>query len=164
MDNAVSAECRDPLMIRILVDADACPVKHETFRVAQRHGLRVYLVSNSWMRTPKENWIELKVVGDAFDAADDWITENASADTVVVTGDILLASRCLKNGAAALDFKGRLFTEDSIGGALASRELMSHLREIGAVTGGPAPLEKQDRSRFLHALDGLVRQRAAKPS
>jgi uncharacterized protein YaiI (UPF0178 family) len=151
-------------MIRILVDADACPVKREIFRIAQRHGLKVCLVSNSWMRIPRENWIELEVVGDAFDAADDWITGNASADEIVVTGDILLASRCLKNGAAVLDFKGRLFTEDSIGGALANREMMAHLREIGAVTGGPAPLEKQDRSRFLHALDELVRHRTVNPS
>jgi uncharacterized protein len=151
-------------MIRILVDADACPVKKEIFRVAQRHGLKVCLVSNSWMRIPKEDNIELKVVGDAFDAADDWISENASRDEIVVTTDILLASRCLKKGAAALDFKGRLFTEDSIGGALANRELMSHLREIGAVTGGPAAIEDKDRSKFLHALDELVRKRTVDPS
>jgi len=147
--------------IRILVDADTCPVKRETVRIAQRHGLNVCFVSNSWMRIPGGKGIELKVVGDAFDAADDWIAENASPDAIVVTGDILLASRCLKNGAAALDFKGRLFTEDSIGGALANRELMSHLREIGAVTGGPAAMEARDRSRFLHALDELVRSRGA---
>jgi uncharacterized protein len=151
-------------MIRILVDADACPVKKETYLVARRHGLKVCLVSNSWMRIPKENHIELKVVGDAFDAADDWIFDNASPDEIVVTTDILLASRCLKKGAAALDFKGRPFTEDSIGGALANRELLSQLREIGAVTGGPAALEHRDRSRFLHALDELVRRRTAGPS
>jgi uncharacterized protein YaiI (UPF0178 family) len=149
---------------RILVDADACPVKPEIFRVAKRHGLRVFLVSNSWMRVPREEWLELVVVNDAFDAADNWITEQSSANEIVVTGDILLASRCLKAGAAVLDFKGRLFTEDSIGGALANRELMSHLREIGAVTGGPAPIEDRDRSRFLHALDELVRRGSLKPS
>jgi len=143
---------------RILVDADACPVKTEIFRVAKRHGLRVFLVSNSWMRVPREEWLELVVVNDAFDAADNWIAEQSSANEIVVTGDILLASRCLKAGAAVLDFKGRLFTEDSIGGALANRELMAHLREIGAVSGGPAPIENRDRSRFLHALDELVRR------
>jgi uncharacterized protein len=148
---------------RILVDADACPVKAEIYRVAKRHGLRVFLVSNSWMRIPREDWLELVVVNDAFDAADNWIAEQSTPDEIVITGDILLASRCLKNGAAALDFKGRLFTEDSIGGALASRELMAHLREIGAVTGGPAPIENRDRSRFLHALDELVRRRSVAP-
>jgi len=149
---------------RILVDADACPVKPEIFRVAKRHGLRVILVSNSWMRVPREDWLELVVVNDAFDAADNWIAEQSSANEIVVTGDILLASRCLKAGAAVLDFKGRLFTEDSIGGALANRELMAHLREIGAVSGGPAPIENRDRSRFLHALDELVRRGSLKTS
>lgn len=151
-------------MKRILVDADACPVKPEIFRVAKRHGLRVILVSNSWMRVPREDWLELVVVNDAFDAADNWIAEQSSANEIVVTGDILLASRCLKAGAAVLDFKGRLFTEDSIGGALANRELMAHLREIGAVSGGPAPIENRDRSRFLHALDELVRRGSLKTS
>ena len=151
-------------MKRILVDADACPVKPEIFRVAKRHGLRVILVSNSWMRVPREDWLELVVVNDAFDAADNWIAEQSSANEIVVTGDILLASRCLKAGAAVLDFKGRLFTEDSIGGALANRDLMAHLREIGAVSGGPAPIENRDRSRFLHALDELVRRGSLKTS
>ena len=151
-------------MKRILVDADACPVKPEIFRVAKRHGLRVFLVSNSWMRIPREDRLELVVVNDAFDAADNWIAEQSSANEIVVTGDILLASRCLKAGAAVLDFKGRLFTEDSIGGALANRELMAHLREIGAVSGGPAPIENRDRSRFLHALDELVRRGSLKTS
>jgi uncharacterized protein len=150
-------------VIRILVDADACPVKPEIFRVAKRHGLKVFLVSNSWMRIPREDWLELVVVNDAFDAADNWIAEQSSANEIVVTGDILLASRCLKNGAAALDSKGRLFTDDSIGGALANRELMAHLREIGAVSGGPAPIENRDRSKFLHALDELVRRRNPSP-
>jgi uncharacterized protein YaiI (UPF0178 family) len=116
------------------------------------------------MRIPLEDWLELVVVNDAFDAADNWIAEQSSAKEVVVTGDILLAARCLKNGAAVLDFKGGLFTEDSIGGALANRELMSHLREIGAATGGPAPIKDRDRSRFLHALDELVRSRNLLPS
>jgi len=151
-------------VIRILVDADACPVKPEIFRVAKRHGLRVFLVSNSWMRTPREDWLELVIVNDAFDAADNWIAEQSSTDEIVATGDILLASRCLKAGAAVLDFKGRLFTEDSIGGALANRDLMAHLREIGAVSGGPAPIENRDRSRFLHALDELVRRKSLKMS
>jgi uncharacterized protein len=147
-----------PGLTRILVDADACPVKDEIYRVALRHGLRVILVTNAWMRTPGGDRVELVVVGDGFDAADDWIAEHSSRNEIVVTGDILLASRCLKNGAAALDFRGRLFTEDSIGGALANRELMAHLRQTGVLTGGPAPVEKKDRSAFLHTLDELVRR------
>ena len=151
-------------MTRILVDADACPVKEEIYRVARRHGLRVLLVSNSWMRVPPWDWIELVVVDDSFDAADDWIAAQATPKDVVVTSDIPLAARCLEAGARVLGPKGRRFTEESIGEALASRELTAHLREMGIQAGGPAPLEKKDRSRFLqHLEDVLQALRREKP-
>lgn len=146
---------------RILVDADACPVKEEIYKVAFRHNARVAVVSNSYMRLPDHPLIERIVVTDGFDAADDWIAAAASARTVVVTADILLAERCLKAGAAAvLAPNGRPFTADSIGGAIATRAIMADLRagvgQIGA--GGPPPFSKTDRSRFLSALDeALVR-------
>ena len=143
-------------MSKILVDADACPVKQEVYRVARRYGLRVTLVANSPMRVPAEDWIELVVVSDQLDAADNWIVEYATKNDIVVSGDIPLASRCLKKGARVLEPKGRIFTDDSIGDALATRDLMSHLRDIGVVTGGPAPFEKRDRSRFLHSLDTII--------
>jgi len=140
----------------IFVDADGCPVKDEVYRVAERWGLGVKLVSNTWMRTPGQAWVELVVVDDGFDAADDWIVEHAAEHDVVVTADIPLASRCLKKGASVLGPKGREFTEDSIGGALAGREASSFLREMGVVTVGPAPFTKRDRSRFLQELDRLA--------
>jgi len=140
----------------IFVDADACPVKQEVYRVARRYGVRVTLVADSWMRIPDEDGIELVVVEGDFDAADDWIVEHAGAGDVVITGDIPLAARCLKLGARVLGLKGREFTEDSIGEALASRELMSDLRDLGVATGGPAPFDKRDRSRFLQRLDAIV--------
>ena len=144
------------MLSKILVDADACPVKQEVYRVARRYGLRVTLVANSPMHVPAEDWIELVVVSDQLDAADNWIVEYATKNDIVVSGDIPLASRCLKKGARVLEPKGRIFTDDSIGDALATRDLMSHLRDIGVVTGGPAPFEKRDRSRFLHSLDTII--------
>jgi len=141
---------------KILVDADACPVKQEVYRVARRYGLRVTLVANSPMYVPAEDWIELVVVSDQFDAADNWIVEYATKNDIVISGDIPLASRCLKKGARVLGPKGGIFTDDSIGDALATRDLMSHLRDVGVVTGGPAPFEKKDRSRFLHSLDTII--------
>ncbi len=140
-------------MISIYVDADACPVKNEVFRVAQRYGLKVYVVSNSPLRIPDEALFELVTVKEGFDAADDWIVAHVNEHDVGVSADIPLAARCLEKGARVLDPKGRVFTEDSIGGALASRELMAYLRETGEITGGPAPFEKRDRSRFLMHLD-----------
>jgi len=140
----------------IFVDADGCPVKDEVYRVAERWGLGVKLVSNTWMRTPGHAWVELVIVDDGFDAADDWIAGRAAERDVVVTADIPLASRCLKNGACVLGPKGREFTEDSIGGALAGREASGFLREMGVMTGGPAPFTKRDRSRFLQELDRLA--------
>jgi uncharacterized protein YaiI (UPF0178 family) len=144
--------------IRILVDADACPVKDETYKVAWRRGVPVRVVSNQRIRVPDHELIEQVVVSDKFDAADDWIVEAADATTVVVTGDILLADRCLKKGATVLGPNGKPFTAASIGGAIATRAIMADLRSGAGVTGGPAPFAKADRSRFLQALDeALVR-------
>jgi uncharacterized protein YaiI (UPF0178 family) len=144
--------------IRILVDADACPVKDEVYRVAFRRGVPVKVVSNARIRLPDHPLVERVLVSDAFDAADDWIAEQADALTVVITGDILLADRCLKAGAAVLAPTGKPFTPASIGGAIATRAIMADLRSGAGVTGGPAPFAKADRSRFLQALDeALVR-------
>jgi uncharacterized protein YaiI (UPF0178 family) len=144
-------------MARVIVDADGCPVKSEVYRVAERHGVRVVLVANAPMRAPREPWVELVVVPGRFDAADDWIAEHATAGDVVVSDDIPLASRCLPQGARVLNSRGRIFTEDSIGEALAGRALSAHLRELGAITGGPSAVAPRDRSRFLQALDQLLR-------
>ena len=133
--------------IRILVDADACPVKDEIYKVAWRRGVRVSVVSNMAMRVPEHVLIERVVVSDRFDAADDWIAERADALSVVVTGDILLADRCLKKGAAVIGPNGKPFTTASIGGAIATRAIMADLRSGAGVTCGPAPLVKADRSR-----------------
>ncbi len=142
----------------IFVDADACPVKEEVYRVARRHSLKVILVANSWMRTPLDARIELVVVGGGLDVADDWIAERVREGDVVVTADIPLASRCLEKGALALAPTGRLFTEEMIGEALATRELLSQLREAGVATGGPPPFAKRDRSRFLQNLEETIRK------
>lgn len=139
--------------IRILVDADACPVKDEIYRVAERHGVKVAIVSNSWFRVPPSPFVERVVVGSGFDAADDWIVEQAGPTTIVVTTDILLAERALKAGAVALAPTGKPFDSGSIGAAVATRALMEHLRAGGDVIGGPAPFQRADRSRFLSALD-----------
>jgi len=143
-------------LLHIFVDADACPVKEEVYRVARRCGLEVTVVANSWMRVPDEPGIALEVVAGGFDAADDWIVEHVRSDDIVVTADILLASRCLKAGARVMGPTGRPFTEDNIGDAVATRELLSELRDAGQITGGPPPLEKRDRSRFLQQLDHVV--------
>lgn len=144
------------MALDIYVDADACPVKQEVYRVAKRYGLKVILVSNSWMRVPYEEWIELVVVEDQFDAADDWIVEHVGEGDIVISGDVPLASRCLERGARVLGPRGRPFTEDSIGENVATRELMTHLRDIGNITAGPPPFEKSDRSRFLQRLDEVI--------
>jgi uncharacterized protein YaiI (UPF0178 family) len=144
--------------LRILVDADACPVKDEIYRVAYRREVPVRVVSNSYQRVPAHPLIERIVVSDKFDAADDWIAEQANANTVVITGDILLADRCLKAGATVIGPNGKPFTPASIGGAIATRAIMADLRAGGDVVGGLAPFAKADRSRFLQALDeALVR-------
>jgi uncharacterized protein YaiI (UPF0178 family) len=139
--------------IRILVDADACPVKEEVYRVAFRREIPVRVVSNSWLRVPAHPLIERVVVSDKFDAADDWIAGEVDAKTVVITGDILLADRCLKSGATVIGHNGKPFTSASIGGAIATRAIMADLRAGGDAVGGPAPFVKADRSRFLQALD-----------
>jgi uncharacterized protein YaiI (UPF0178 family) len=144
-------------MLRIYVDADACPVKDEVFRVAQRHEIDVVLVSNKWMKTPESKQIRLEVVGGKFDEADDWIVEHVEADEIVVSADIPLAARCLGKNAHVLGPKGRAFTKDNIGESLANREIMSQLRDGGVMTGGPAPFQKKDRSRFLQSLDRMIR-------
>ncbi len=143
-------------MPTIFVDADGCPVKQEVYRVALRYSIRVTLVANAWMRIPDEDAFKLVVVEDDFDAADDWIVEHVSRNDIVITGDIPLADRCLKLGARVLGLRGREFTEDSIGEAMASRELSSELRDLGILTGGPKPFEKRDRSRFLQRLDAML--------
>ncbi len=142
--------------MQIYVDADGCPVKQEVYRVAERYGLKVTLVANSWMRHPDLDWLELVVTGDLFDAADDWIVEHVGENDIVICGDIPLADRCLKKGARVLSPTGKPFTEDDIGQALAMRELFSHLRDAGTMTGGPAPFENSDRSRFLQRLDEII--------
>lgn len=140
-------------MTRILVDADACPVKEEIYKVAFRHAVPVTIVSNSPIRIPVHELIERVVVSDGFDAADDWIAERADADTVCITADILLADRCLKAGAEVVAPNGRHFTTNSIGSAIAARAIMADLRAGGDAIGGPPPFAKTDRSRFLSALD-----------
>ncbi|WP_449411595.1 YaiI/YqxD family protein [Methylobacterium komagatae] len=148
--------------ITIFIDADACPVKNETYRVAERYGLHVYVVANSILNVPREPWIERVVVSDGFDAADDWIAERAGPTSIVITNDVPLASRCVKAGASALSPTGKAFTESSVGMALATRNLMQELREAGAITGGPPPFSAKDRSAFLGALDrAVVRLRRA---
>ena len=146
--------------MRILVDADACPVKDEIYKVAWRHEVAVAVVSNSPFRVPQHPLVERVVVSDGFDAADDWIAERAGADAVVVTADILLADRCLKAGATVLSPTGKPFTTASIGGAIAARAIMADLRAGGEQLGGPAPFAKTDRSRFLQALDTALVQLA----
>lgn len=143
-------------MIRVLVDADACPVKEEIYKVAFRHAVPVTIVSNSPIRVPVHDLIDRVVVSDGFDAADDWIAERAAAGTICITADILLADRCLKAGAAVIGSNGKPFTTASIGSAIATRAIMADLRAGGDVVGGPAPFAKADRSRFLSALDEAI--------
>ena len=143
-------------MTAIYVDSDACPVKPEIVRVAKRHGLEVTFVSNSWMRLPEEWGAKLVVVEGQFNAADDWIVERVVKNDIVVTGDIPLAHRSIKAGARAIDPQGRLFTEENIGNILATRDLLHVLRGAGEISGGPAPFQKEDRSRFLQALDQVI--------
>jgi len=154
----------EPSSTRIYVDADACPVKDEVYRVAARHGLPVTVVANGFIRVPQDPLIERVAAGSAADAADDWIAERAGASDIVITADIPLASRCVKAGAQVIAPNGRPFTADSIGMTLAVRNLMHDLRSAGEVTGGPRPFAPRDRSTFLAALDQAIRrlQRAAR--
>jgi len=143
-------------MTTLYIDADACPVKDEVYRVADRYRLPVFVVSNSWIRTPRDARITSVVVEDGPDVADDWIAERAGPGDVVITADIPLAERALKAGVQAIHPAGRVFTTDSIGAALASRSVGEHLRSMGEITGGPKPFVAADRSRFLQALDAAV--------
>ncbi len=145
-------------VIQIFVDADACPVKPEIYRVAERHRIKVYVVANSFMAVPREPWIERVIVSDGFDAADDWIAERAARGAIVITGDIPLASRCIKAGADVIGHTGKPFTDASIGMALATRDMMEDLRAMGAASGGPRPFAPKDRSAFLQALDVAIQR------
>jgi uncharacterized protein len=145
-------------MLKILVDADACPVKEEIYRVARRYELDVILVTGTRMRTPEHRRVTLKIVSQGMDAADDWIAENVEPNDIVITGDIPLAARSLAKGSYVLGHTGRPFTEENIGNALATRALLSELREVGEIMGGPPPFCKRDRSRFLQELDRIINQ------
>jgi len=149
-------ESKGYLLITIFVDADACPVKNEAIKVAKRYGLKIYLVSNFKMRIPKDELVETVIVNDHLDAADDWIVDHIGNKDIAVSADVPLASRCLKKGARVLDPNGRVFTEESIGEALAHRDLMTYLRDLGNITSGQTPRKKRDSSRFLQRLDDLI--------
>jgi len=143
-------------LLNIYIDADACPVKGEVYRVAERYGLDVIVVANSRMHVPGKAWITLEVVEDGLNVADDWIVDHLEPDDIVITADIPLASRCLKRGAHVLGSKGKPFTEANIGGAVATRDLLTGLRSAGEITGGPKALTRKDRSLFLQQLDQIV--------
>lgn len=143
-------------MIQIYIDADACPVKEETYKVAARYQLKTFVVSNQYQNVPIDSLIEMKVVSGSFDAADDWIVEQVTKTDIVVTSDILLADRCIKKQARVLSPKGFEFDEDNIGSAVANRELMQNLRHMGEMRGGPAPMDKKSRSQFLGKLDQII--------
>ena len=140
----------------IYIDADACPVKEETYKVAHRYSVNVCVVANSWMRIPNNERVTLEVVPGDFDAADDWIADRAGPGDIVVTADIPLAARCINSGARVLGTRGEEFTEAGIGDALALRALKDHLRQTGEIMGGPAPMDKKSRSRFLSSLDEMI--------
>ena len=146
----------DSKSVRIVVDADGCPVKDEVARVAKRLKLPVIFVANRSMRIPSGSGFRLEVVPELFDAADDWIAENCDSATVVVCGDIPLASRCVAAGAHVVDPRGRILDEETVGEALARRDLSTHRRDLGLPTKGPAPFEARDRSSFLQAMDRVL--------
>jgi uncharacterized protein YaiI (UPF0178 family) len=145
-------------MIEIFIDADGCPVKEEVYKVAARYSLNVILVANKSMQIPFNSKIKMVVVSGGFDAADDYIAENIKAGDIAITADIPLAARCIKKFAAVIGTKGVEFTEENIGDTLATRELMTRLREMGEVGGGPPPMQKKDRSQFLSKLDQVIRR------
>ncbi len=145
-----------PAAIILFIDADACPVKDEVYKVAQRYGLKTFVVSNAFMAIPAHPRIERVIVSAGPDVADDWIAEHATTGDVVITNDIPLAERALAKGAAAIAPNGRAFTRDSIGSAIAQRAIMEQIRSTGAITGGPPPFGKADRSRFLQSLDEAI--------
>jgi uncharacterized protein YaiI (UPF0178 family) len=144
--------------LEIYVDADACPVKDEALKVAQRHKLTLHVVSNQWMRLGQSNLINQVIVPEGPDAADDWIAERVGPDDIAITADIPLADRCIKRGATVINHNGKPFNEESIGMALAMRDLMGHLRDTGEIRGGGPAFSKQDRSRFLSALEDAIQK------
>ena len=150
-------------MVALYIDADACPVKDEVYKVALRYQAPVFVVSNSWIRTPTLKLITQIVVDQGPDIADDWIAERADAASVVVTADVPLADRVLKAGGQAIHPTGRVFTANNIGAALASRGIGEHLRSMGEITGGPKPFVPADRSRFLQSLDAAVVRARRRP-
>lgn len=143
-------------MTKIYIDADACPVKDEVYRVAERYQLKVVIVANQYINIPMNSLFQMEVVTGSFDAADDWIVEQVQKGDIVITADILLADRCVKKAARVLGHKGDEFTEDNVGSAVANRELMQNLRHMGEVKGGPAPMDKKARSKFLGTLDQII--------
>jgi uncharacterized protein YaiI (UPF0178 family) len=143
-------------MLHLLIDADACPVKEEVYRVAKRHKLTVSVVANQWMRMPDDPSIRIEVVDDGFDAADDWIVEHSGPGDIVITEDIPLAARCIAKGARVLTARGGTYDEQSIGSALAQRGLMQYLREAGAVNGGQRPMQARDRAVFVQELERVI--------
>lgn len=158
MGSVRRAKSEEKRLLHIYVDADACPVKQEVYRVAKRYRLQVTLVAGSRMRPPDDPMVTLKIVGEGLDAADDWIVEHVDANDIVITADIPLAARCIGKGGYVLGCTGRPFTVENIGTALATRNLLFELRQVGEVTGGPPPFSKRDRSRFLQALDKMVNE------
>lgn len=144
--------------MNIYIDADACPVKDEVYRVARRYDLSVTLVSNAWMRIPVEERLVLMVVEEGPDEADDWIADQVSEDDIVISADIPLASRCLKKGVHVLGPRGEPFTGDNIGMVLATRDLLTELRDSGEMIGGPPPFQQRDRSQFLQSLDQMIQR------
>ena len=142
--------------MNIFIDADGCAVKEETYKVAARYAIKVFVVANKYLQVPLDSLLEMKVVSGNFDAADDWIAETAGPGDIVITSDILLAERCVKRKVRTLGPKGAEWTEDNIGSAVAGRELMQNLRHMGENRGGPAPMEKKDRSQFLGKLDQII--------
>jgi len=144
-------------MVEIYIDADACPVKDEALKVIARHNIKIHFVSNQWLRLPQSQLINIVVAPEGPDEADNWIADHITENDICVTGDIPLADRCIKKGASVLNHNGKIFTTDSIGMALATRDLMTHLRDTGTMEGGGGPaFTKNDRSRFLSALETAV--------
>jgi uncharacterized protein YaiI (UPF0178 family) len=145
-------------MIKIYVDADACPVKNEIEKIATRHNIKTYLVCDGGIRPPLNSLIQLIIVNQGADAADDWIVKYIESADICITNDIPLAGHCLKKGALAIKFNGKTYTNDNIGMALATRKIMEGIREGGEITGGPAPFSKADRSKFLEGMEMIIRK------
>jgi len=146
------------ILLSIYIDADACPFKKEVYKVANRYLLKVFIVTNTWMKIPEEERFVLKLVNDELDAADNWIIENANIDDIVITADIPMANKCLKKGAYVIGGKGTQLTKNNIGDLVATRDLLTEIRSTGEITGGPSPLRKIDRSNFLQQIDQIIQK------